>query len=190
MPHDNFSPSFKDSCKTNKLSETFRGGNSLFAAIRRSLSSLILICSLVRQANHRYGLVANPVVLVELGDLRGLFQLKLFWFFDLQIPGKVSLEHHVPNLVAMQISSWKHNHSPPRPDGLRVSASRCTQDQQDWDGSKDDDPGPWHAVCHICHPLPWKKQDMSLLLVHCLLLMIILVWANCLQICSHPTIAL
>lgn len=43
------------------------------------------------------------------------------------------------------------------PDGLSASASTCTQDRKDWDGSKDDDPGPWHATFHICHLLPWKK---------------------------------
>lgn len=114
MCHDNFSPSFKNSCKTNKLSETFRARNSFSLLIFRGhYQGLILICSPVRQANHRHGIVANIVVLVELSDLRGLFQLKWLWFFDLQTPGKVSLEDHVPNSVAMQVSSGKPNHSPP-----------------------------------------------------------------------------
>lgn len=77
MPHDNFPPSFKNSHKTNKLSETFRARNSFSLLLFEGhYQGLILICSPVRQANHRHGLVANTVALVELCDLKGLSQLK------------------------------------------------------------------------------------------------------------------
>lgn len=161
MPHDNFPPSFKNSCKTNKLQETFRTRNSFSLLLFRGhYHSLILICSPVRQENHRHGLVANTAVLVELSDLRGLFQLKCFWFFDLQISGQVGLEDHIPNSVMMQVSSGKPNHSPPRPWGIER-----TQDQQDWVQRC----SSWPLACCMPHlsPTALKKSRTCLLLVHC-----------------------
>lgn len=130
MPHDNFSPSFTKSCKTNKLSETFRARNSFSLRLFRGhYQGLILIFSPVRQAHHRHGLVAqcswlNPGTLEVLPSLNDFHSLtsryleRLDWktMYLMQLPCK--------SVVANPIIH------PLTPDGLSASASRCTQDQQ------------------------------------------------------------
>lgn len=109
---------------------------------RGHYQGLIFFCSPVRQRKYRRGLVADTVVLIELGDIEVFSNLndsdsltsryleRLVWktMYLIQLPCK--------SVVANPIVH------PLIPDGLSASASRCTQDQQGRDGSKDDDPGP------------------------------------------------